>query len=150
MNLIDTNAINHVLGSNLRVRETYYLAPDVREESEITEIVHGRRLSTNFKDASLHWLFDGRLYIQHYKDMLNRHSGRSFYNMTGFGDISILALIATIRDANTSAQPTLFPETERAVSLYTEDGPLIKKIEHEFNRGGSGFKVTLLGNPAIT
>src|ERR1700690_2824360 len=99
MKIIDTNAINYVLSKNISLSEDYFVTPDVKDESEIAELIFGRALPTNIKDISKEKIFDEAIYISNYKSMLNKHKGRSFYNMTGFGDISILALLAMLKGA---------------------------------------------------
>ena len=55
------------------------------------------------QDNTVEKTVDKAQYLEHYKDMLNKYGGRSFYNMTGFGDISVLALLKTQEAANGAA-----------------------------------------------
>lgn len=131
MKILDTNAVNHILKHRLNLDDNYFITDDIREEAEIAEFVIGRRLSSNVELASNSSFFDRTLYLAHYKNMLNKHSGRSFYNMTGFGDISILALLKTAEEsAKTQAQGRLF-ETDEELEVFTEDRRLIEKIKKE-------------------
>lgn len=148
MKIIDTSSVNHVLAHGIRLRDVYYLAPDVREETEITEAIYGQSLSGNIKDISAHPLFNEATYIRSYREVLNRHSGRSFYNMTGFGDISILATIDMLRTVNDNPPITLFPEVDSIVTVITEDRALIKKIGQDFVPSDK-FQVIVLGNTAL-
>jgi len=65
--------------------------------------------------------------------------GRSFYNMTGFGDISILALLKTQQIASASMIPGLLEEIE----VVSSDVPLISKIKKEFRRAHDAFGATI-------
>lgn len=64
--------------------------------------------------------------------ILNQYGGRSFYNMTGFGDVSILAALHALVGA-AQLQGQLFG-TE-ALFVYTDDGPLTRRIRQEFPGG---------------
>lgn len=132
MNLLDTNGISHILENNLALREEYYLAPDVSEEVELTQLVHGRRLPAVIHEISELNEFNGAVYLRHYNLMLNKYEGRSFYNMTGFGDVSILATIhAIVEDFDRQANEQLFHNSEQIV-VYTGDRGLTTKINAEF------------------
>ncbi len=66
-----------------------------------------------------------------YKDMLNKHSGYSFSNLTGLGDISLLAAIKTL----VAKQSKLaFSESDDGIEVYTDDTGLIKRIRSEFSQ----------------
>lgn len=151
MKLIDSNTLNTVFDKNLKLEDVYYLAPDVKEESEIVEQIFGRKLPDNIKDMSKELIFNERVYLKHYQEMINKHDGRSFYNMTGFGDISILALLKTLKESFQNQPRKLFAEMEEELIVYTEDGPLKKKIEKEFNSDNSDskFHVKVLNNSLI-
>lgn len=134
MKILDTNAINHILKRRLNLDDDYCVTDDIKEEAEIAESVIGRKLSAKVELASNSPLFDQALYLAHYKNMLNKHSGRSFYNMTGFGDISILALLKTVKETTkTQAQGRLFG-TDEELEVFTEDQSLIKKITKESSK----------------
>jgi len=134
MNLIDTNGINHIFSQNLTLDEIYYLAPDIVEEVELTMMVYSKKLPSQVLSLSQHQNFDAAVYISHYKEMLNRHRGRSFYNMTGFGDISILASIHALKaNYEKQKQECLFDFSEQIV-IFTNDGGLTKRIANEFDQ----------------
>ena len=132
MNIIDNNAIIYVLDRNIRVTEDYFLAPDVKEESELAELRSRRNMPVNFKEIRVLHSFTEPVYLGYYKVMLNKYGGRSFFNMAGFGDISILATVYTLLDNfELAKQQTLFPDAQE-VAVFTEDARLIKKIRAEF------------------
>lgn len=132
MKIIDTNTINYILANNIYVSDTYHITPDLKVESEISESIHGKRIPQTVRLVTEDALFDKAIYIDAYKQMLNKHGGRSFFNMTGFGDISILALMTTVSiTKKMQKQKTLFEENDD-VEVFTEDKGLIKKIGKEF------------------
>lgn len=124
MNLIDTNAVNYVLETSFQCKDIYYLAPEVQEEVEETLNRSSKQLPTTIIDVESYSCFNGWLYLDFYKKMLNKHDGRSFFNMTGFGDISILATIHTVLEFQ---QLPLFP-----LYVFTDDHGLTKRIAAEF------------------
>ena len=78
MKILDTNAVNHILRGRLNLDDDYCVTDDIREEAEIAESVIGTKLSPKVELASSSALFDRTLYLTHYKNMLNKNSGRSF------------------------------------------------------------------------
>lgn len=132
MNLIDTNGVTHILKIKPSLREDYFLAPDVAEESEVALVVHGGQIPRKVHLLTTHHLFNQAPYIDHYKRILNQYGGRSFYNMTGFGDVSILAALHALAGA-TQLQGQLFG-TE-PLFVFTDDGPLTRRIAQEFPAG---------------
>lgn len=143
MKILDTNAVNHILKNSVTLSDDYFFTDDIQEETEIAEAVIGRRLSSKVTSVSESPFFDRALYLAHYKNMLNKHGGRSFYRMSGFGDISILALLKTVEDVvKEQAKSRLF-STEEELEVFTEDQPLIKKIKKE------STKVKILKNTDV-
>lgn len=134
MKILDTNSVNYILRSRLNIQDDYYLTDDIREEADIAESVIGRTLSSKIHLASNSQLFDEARYIYHYQEMLNKHRGRSFYNMSGFGDISILAFIKTIELAVVSQSQGRLFQVDDKMEIFTEDKPLIKKIHNESSK----------------
>jgi hypothetical protein len=131
MNLIDTNAVQHVQEGGKNLDGVYYLAPDIEEEVAITRILmRGARLP-NFLSIKSLPSFDEVAYINNYNIALNKYTGRSFFNMTGFGDISILASLMALCETPTGKQVSLFDEPEEIV-VFTDDISLIKKIRSDF------------------
>lgn len=139
MKIIDTNIINRIIKENLILDDFYYLAPDVREESEIVEQMFGRKLPGKVRDISNESIYDEVSYLMNYKNMLNKYKGRSFYNMTGFGDISILAAAKTLKERLESQPKKLFKEMEEKLIIITEDDDLKKKIKKEFTNEKTGI-----------
>jgi hypothetical protein len=127
------------------------VTPDVREESEIAELIFNKALPANIKNISKEKIFDEATYVMNYKNMLNKYKGRSFYNMTGFGDISILALLATLKRTFQAKPQKLFFEAENELVVITEDGALIQKIEKEFNQleKNQNWKVKIFENKSV-
>jgi hypothetical protein len=131
MNLIDTNGVHYVFTKNFALQNNYYLAPDVEEEVEMTQIIHGKGLPARISKIIKSGNFDEAIYLKHYSDILNKYGGRSFYNMTGFGDVSILAATLMLIEVSVKQKLTqLFPNFEQ-VTIYTDDNGLIKKIKKE-------------------
>jgi hypothetical protein len=145
MRILDTNSINYILKNNLKVVNDYFVSPDVREESEVAEIVYARKIPNAVKNITSETIFNKALYLENYRLMLNKHGGRSFFNMTGFGDISILALIRTLTDTLTEQSGDQLFETPEEFIVYTEDNKLIRKIKREFPDGS----VTICDNSKV-
>ncbi|BEV09299.1 hypothetical protein [Methylophilus sp. DW102] len=125
MNLIDTNCVTHIFESTSSCTETYFLAPEILDEITFTN----QNLPKEFISIGNHHLFNEAIYIDFYKKMLNKHEGKSFFNMTGLGDISILATIHTIVHMS-SSHSDLFDSKD--ITVFTEDIRLIKKLKKEF------------------
>ena len=132
MNILDTNGVSHILTSSLVLQDDYFLVPDVVEEVEMTQLVHGRRIPSKVLQVDSIDLFDEAIYLDHYKATLNKYGGRSFYNMTGFGDVSIIATLHMLMSVfERQKQMQLFDNSERVV-VYTGDSKLTTKIQTEF------------------
>jgi hypothetical protein len=133
MNIVDTNGISHIFTNNISLQEDYFLVPDVAEEVEMTELVHGKRIPDRVLEITQGDKFDQAIYLDHYNKTLNKYGGRSFYNMTGFGDVSIIATVHMLMDifAN-QKQQQLFNTSERVV-VYTGDTRLTANINTEFD-----------------
>ncbi len=132
MKLIDTNGVNHILANNTVLSETYFLVPDVKDESEVTELIHNRRLPPELVEITSTAVFNEAIYLGHYSTALNTHNIRSFFNMTGFGDISIIASIQMILDSFTAQRPEQLFDVSEIIEVYTSDGPLTAKINSTF------------------
>jgi hypothetical protein len=131
MNIIDNTCINHVLQNHLDIKGEYYMAPEVIEEAEFSQAQHNRQLPTQIYAIIRHEFFDEATYIDFYKKMLNKYEGKSFFNMTGLGDHSILATVHTILSARLKKeQKVLFEDSE--IIVFTDDIGLSKKIAREF------------------
>lgn len=131
MNIIDTNGIQYIFANNLSPKDDYYLVPDVEEEVEMTELIHGRRLPANIFKIVQAGDFDEAIYLRHYKSILNKYGGRSFYNMTGFGDVSILAALLALAEVLDNQIQTRLFQAIGQVTVYTNDARLTSKINRE-------------------
>lgn len=132
MKLIDTNGVNHILANNIALNETYFLVPDVKDESEVTELIHNRRLPPELVEVTSTPIFNEAVYLDHYNTALNTHNIRSFFNMTGFGDISIMATIQMILESFVTQRPEQLFDVSEVIEVYTNDGPLTTKITNAF------------------
>ena len=132
MNLIDTNAVGYIFHQGIQIQDVYHMAPEVAEEVEMTELVHGKSTPEKIRKIDGTQFFKEGYYIDFFSSMLNKHSGKSFFNMTGFGDISILATIhTTIKVFDLEKSERLFDPTE-TIFVFTSDNGLIKRISREF------------------
>lgn len=134
MNIVDTNGVDHILRNNIILQNDHFLVPDVSEEVEMTQLIHGRRIPPRILEIAQHPLFSEAIYLNHYNRILNKYGGRSFYNMTGFGDVSIIAALHMFADVFQEQRVIqLFDPTEQ-ILVYTNDGSLTTKIAAEFPR----------------
>jgi len=134
MNLIDTVGINHIFKKSLKLSEVYYLAPDITEEVEMTELIHSKRIPDEVRYAIEVDEFDESIYLHHYKVALNSYKKRSFYNMKGFGDVSIIATVQTILDGYKKQNKEQLFSTKEPVVVYTGDANLAKVLTTEFDK----------------
>lgn len=133
MNLIDTNAVTYIFQVGVQCEESYYMAPEVVEETEMTQAIFSQELTPNVIDISKFDFFDERIYIDFYKKMLNAHQGKSFFNMTGFGDISILATIHTTFEVLANQKQKRLFGIPTSIDVFTNDEGLKKRIHMEFS-----------------
>lgn len=133
MNIIDTNGVSHIFNNRISLKEEYFLVPEVTEEVEMTQLIHRRTVPPKVLEIIAVDEFDEVIYLDHYKQMLNKHGGRSFFNMTGFGDISILATLHTVLAVFAIQKAErLFDPTEQIV-VFTNDARLTGRISTEFS-----------------
>lgn len=133
MNILDTNGVDYILRKGITLQNEYFLAPDVIEEVEMTQLVQGLTLPSKILEITNNHFFDEAVYLNHYKETLNKYEGRSFYNMTGFGDVSIIATTHMLFDIFQMKKETqLFDPTEKII-VYTNDTKLTTKIKKEFS-----------------
>lgn len=128
MNLIDNNALDHIFEHNILCKNNYFLCPDVVEEANLTLEKLGQSLPKGIQPITESSTFNELQYIGFYKKMLNKHGGWSIYNMTGFGDISILATAHTILS---TSQRSLFEDINK-INIFTNDNRLTNRIQNEF------------------
>jgi hypothetical protein len=88
-------------------------------------------------------------YMKNYKDILNRHRGRSFYNMTGFGDVSILALLKTWAENSFGNAQLSLPGMEDHMVVFTQDRGLNKKIKKEFSQQMKIGRLKIMDNTQL-
>lgn len=133
MKILDTTTINHILEKNLSLEEVYFITPDVEDEMLTAELVWDRKVPSNVKNIFQESFFDEPEYLKNYFDMLNKHGGKSFFNMTGFGDISIISLAKTLVDAEkkTSQQRLPLDRFSEEICIYVGDAGLTKRIKKE-------------------
>jgi len=132
MKLLDTSAINYVLKNDLHLEEDYFITSDIEEEKATAEISLGKVLSGNIKNILENVRFPKHLYIKNYFHALNKNKDikRSFFNMTGFGDVSLMALIQTLQTLSSGeAQQLPIPGISQKIIVYVDDSSLIKAIE---------------------
>lgn len=141
MRLLDTNGVDALLSVGQSPKEKYYLAPDIVDEVELARIIHKRNLPQNIFPIEGVRGFKISKYLKRYRQMLNKFGGRSFFNMTGFGDISILASLHVARESFPElAQMQLFGGAD-ALSIYSGDEGLVKKVRSEFGEDVRIFSI---------
>ncbi len=142
MKILDTTTINHILQNNLSPQGTYFMTPDVEDEMLTAELMWNKKVPSNVKNISQESFFDESEYLKNYFIMLNKHGGKSFFNMTGFGDISIISLVKTLVDAEnkTSQQRLPLEGLSEEISIYSSDSGLTKRIKKEV---GTSVKILL-------
>ncbi len=145
MNIIDTNGVSYILNNNINPDENFYMPPDVAEEVESTQIIFGRKAPRQIMEIkNIHHLFNEKIYLERYKMILNKYGGRSFYNMTGFGDISIIASLYSLMYIYELQRKSQLFDTSEEVVVYTNDRGLKNKIIAEFL--GENIRVEDIGS----
>ncbi|MFA5248257.1 MAG: hypothetical protein WC415_03355 [Patescibacteria group bacterium] len=137
MNILDTSAlINYIEKSNALPKAVYFITSDIENEIFTTEIDFNTEINDNIRVISENSFFNESRYLNNYYYILNKHSGRSFYNMTGFGDISIMALIKTLIEAEKDCFQQQLPlkELKENLVVYVDDIGLKKRIVKEFKQ----------------
>ncbi len=95
----------------------------------MTEIIHKKHLPDRIFTISKTNDFDEGVYLKHYRQILNKYGGRSFYNMTGFGDVSILATLLMFSEISANQRQTQLFQIQTTV--YSDDAALIRKVKKE-------------------
>ncbi len=131
MKIIDNNGINYVITNGIRLTETFFATPDVKEECEVEHDRLPRNVGSLFEEE---W-FDGASYLINYQEVLDRRDDRSFYNMTGFGDVSIVAALMTLKASCAGALPAMIEDH----IVITGDSGLTRQIRDEFNDTSDEF-----------
>lgn len=135
MNIIDTMGISYILENNLSLSQEYFLVPDVVDEVELTQLVHGKPIPSDIFKITDSDVFDEAIYLAHYNTILNKYGNRSFYNMTGLGDVSILAALLMLSQVSTTQIQSRLFTTVDPITVYTDDDKLRTKIGLEFSSG---------------
>lgn len=131
MKIIDNNGINYVITNDIHLVEIFSVTPDVKEECEVEYSKLPRNIYPLFDEE---W-FDNAAYLVNYQEVLNRRDSRSFYNMTGFGDVSIVAALMTLKASCTGMLPAMIEEHV----VITDDRDLTRQIKAEFNNATNEF-----------
>lgn len=131
MKIIDNNGINYVIANGIHLAEIFFVTPDIKEECE----VEYNKLPRNIKSLFDEEWFDGAAYFVKYQEVLNRRDSRSFYNMTGFGDVSIVAALMTLKASCAGMLPAMI---ENHV-VITDDNDLARQIKAEFSNSTDEF-----------
>ena|ERR1700733_1077635 len=136
MKFLDTNGLDYMVKQKITSDEVLLIAPDIQDEFETW---HEQRVPKNVVNVFEADWFDKQEYLKRYKEMLNKYGGRSFYNMTGFGDISTLAFLKVQETASTGM---LLPDD---VEVVSNDSGLTRRIRREFGTtpGRFGSRVTV-------
>lgn len=134
MKLIDTDTINYILESKKSFSEECIVTPDVYEEMLVAEIVHHKKVPLSIKQLIYELEYDEASYLRGYFYALNKYNKRSFFNMKGFGDVSIIAAVYGIIDSRKN-KPTTLPllGLSHDLEVYTGDVNLTKFLKTEFN-----------------
>ena len=132
MRILDTTAINFILREKVTLEGDYFVTQDIENEMMIAEFIWKRKIPNNIKNIFSRSDVSESLYLKNYFEILNKHGGRSFFNMTGLGDISILTLLKTLTESKKDKPPQLpIPEFKEKISVYVGDDGLKKRIKNE-------------------
>jgi hypothetical protein len=138
MKILDSSTINYILENNVNLKGVYYITPDIENEISAARIVLDKQILSNIKNilAVGDDFLSESVYLRNYFYILNKYGGRSFYNMTGFGDVSILAAVKSLIDQeekNTQKKLPLFNISSQ-IFVYLEDEDFKKKAKKEFGK----------------
>lgn len=121
-------------GSYINRPDGFYITDDIKKEMDLSPGDNDKLMSgliniiTGKSDKEKQERKKIINYYANYKHFLNSYKAVSFYNMTGFGDVSILALVKSLLEKNTAC-PTLF---EQPIHVYTKDRNLQNELRKEF------------------
>jgi hypothetical protein len=140
MKIVDMNIISKFCAGEIQVdfSDHVYLTAELKDEIEIHKASFpGHRVkidrikrvdveSYKYPDGEC---FDAVRYLFHYKNLINKYAKiTSFYGMKGLGDVSILAVVATVLGRG---NPSLF-DTQEIIEVVTHDNGLKKALKEEF------------------
>ena len=136
MNILDSTAIIYAFDNKICLKSEYYITDDLDEEFEVAELRHdSRRDPIAVMPARSIKGFNKGYYLKMYKQVLDSHRGYSFVKMTGFGDISIIALVKSLQQnfgRPVQRSLDLFGEDDVVINIYTSDKRLHKRLVNEF------------------
>src|SRR5438477_4912638 len=96
MTVVDTNTIINSINGGKDLPQIEIIVPDdLYNEYLVAETRHNKKIE-KVKMASTMKGFDEACYLQEYAKMLNKFNGVSFAKMSGFADVSILALVSCL------------------------------------------------------
>jgi hypothetical protein len=119
--ILDSTALTYMALNNVALTSDAFVTFDVKEEMDVIRAT----FPAHVRDAWNSGIADNEVFLDCYKSMLNKHGGSSFYNHTGFGDVSILALLKAIQHKESGR---LIRET---VQIVTSDAGLTKRLSKE-------------------
>lgn len=134
MKIVDSSALIYCFNNKIKLEEVFHVIGDLDEEFELAELIHEEK-RTNIEQASKITGFSEAYYLAQYSIMLNKHAGRSFTAMRGFGDIAILALVKSFIDNfghPKQASLGLFGDSSDDITVITDDNGLTKRLRDEF------------------
>lgn len=141
MKLLDTTTINYIMKNNISISGEYFITPDIEEEMLVAEIALDKKSPPNIKSVLLRNGFDEALYVKNYFTALNKYGGKSFFNMTGFGDISLIALVMTLIEiTQLMGTQSMLPGLSEQIDVYTGDVGLEKKLKKVVSANVNLFK----------
>jgi len=140
MKLIDNNAIVHWRKDRKQLKQIYFLTPEVVLEASLGSQKTRQEISDKMMPLEEEPIFDEAIYLSWFSIMLNKHSQVSFFNMTGFGDISILATLHMLFEIFHVDENT----KNASFNVTTEDRKLADKINAEFQN-----RVQILGYESL-
>lgn len=124
MKILDTNIIIKILNKDIIYKERIFVTSDLLEEYENAEFYNNAKINNERVNIELDKEL-GALFYNYYKRNLNELSGRSFFGMTGFGDISIISLVDALLELD-----------ERSMKLTSEKHKvfLAENADHRFRK----------------
>lgn len=140
MKIVDMNIISKFCAGEIQVdfSDPVYVTEELKDEIEIhkasfpgyrAKIDRIKRVdieSYKYPDGEY---FDEARYLFHYKNLINKYTKiTSFYGLKGLGDMSILAVVATILGRS---NPSLF-DTQETIEVVTHDSDLKEALTEEF------------------
>lgn len=131
MKLLDSTTINYILENDIQLNDEYFVTPDVEQEISIAELVWKKKVPKSIKNIFTMDSFDESKYIKNYFDVLNKYGGCSFFNMTGFGDISLISLSKTLLEQDKRVQKLPLSWFNDVLDIYTDDVGLSKRLKKE-------------------